>query len=52
MHWFVWVLIILMSANIGMDIVKMSGWQPKPSKWWAGLLVDGLLLAGIIAYLT
>jgi len=52
MHWFVWVLIILIGANIGADLAKMGGWQPKPTKWWSGLLIDSLLMAGIIAYLT
>jgi len=52
MHWFVWLLIILMSANIVCDIAKMVGWEPQPNKWWSGLLIDSLLLAGIIVYLT
>ena len=52
MHWFIWVLIILTSASIGGDVAKMRGWKPKLSKWWSGLLIDCLLLAGIIAYLT
>jgi len=52
MHWFIWVLIILMGANIGVDIAKAGGYRPQPSRWWSGLLIDSLLLAGIIAYLT
>ena len=52
MHWFVWVLIILYAVNIGSDLAKAGGYNPKPTKWWSGLLIDSLLLAGIIAYLV
>ncbi len=51
-HWFVWVLIILLGANVGQYLARTAGWEPRPTNPWIGLLLEGLLLAGVIAYLT
>lgn len=52
MHWFVWLLIILCATNIGLTIAKLGGYKPTPSNAWISLILESLLLAGIIAYLT
>jgi len=52
MHWFIWLLIILTAGNIGLCVAKINGFRTKPDNGWIGLLLNALLLAGIIAYLT
>ena len=52
MHWFVWLLIILYSVNMGFFVARLGGYEPKPSSPWIGLILHALMLAGIIAYLT
>ena len=52
MNWFVWFLIIIYAGNLGWYSARIGGYKPEPLSGWVGFVLNALILAGIIAYLT
>ena len=54
MIWFQWVLIGVVSVSIVGSLVRLGGWEPKPSRPLVvgiGLLIDVFLIMGIVLWL-